>query len=61
MADVVEHRDSSMGWVVALIAIILVALAAFWFFAGGGRGAAAGDGGTNIEVEIPATTPSPQN
>jgi hypothetical protein len=54
MTHVVEHRDNSMGWVVALIAVILVALAAFWFFAGGGRGAATDGGeGTRIEVNTP--------
>jgi hypothetical protein len=48
----VPQNDSSMGWVLALVGVVLVLLAAFFFFSGGVQREASSE--TEIEIEAPA-------
>jgi hypothetical protein len=55
MADVHVRQEpgGSAAWVWAIIALILVGIIA-WFVIGGMNTSAPGDGGVNVDVNVPA-------
>jgi hypothetical protein len=60
MADVHVQQDpgGSAAWVWAIVALILVGVIA-WFVIGGMNQSTAGDGGVNVDVNVPAAPAAP--